>query len=148
MAVFKYKIKRTNHAPVPKGKKTEVSDAEILSGEINGQAASDIEERFYRALRKDPRIDATEFRVPVLHGKGRPGQLEVDFMVYSASEVYAFQVDGEYAHKTATQKQEDAIKDALIDEYLSKNGAKPIVRIDGSKLETQEETDKIVKDLI
>jgi len=145
---FKYKIPRANHGRLPYGQISNNVPRETLSGAINGKKASDIEERFFRALSNDPRIGGVEFRVPVISARNLPGQLEVDFMFTAGAQTLAIQVDGEYAHKTTTQKQQDAQKDVLANNYLRKFGVMPIQRIDGDYLATQEEANSIVRDLL
>lgn len=145
---FKYKISRGNNKPAAFGKiKRETADEE-LTGLIGRDAASDIEERFARALYKDARVSGFSFREPVITARNLPGQLEVDFVVQSGPEIYPIQVDGEYAHKGASKKADDARKDNMVNEYYKQYGARLVQRIDGEKLQNQEDADRLVRSLL
>lgn len=147
--MFKYKLNRPPHKPLPFGRPNGKQQAdEVLSGYIQGAKASDIEERFARALSKEKSVDGYSFRYPVISPRNMPGQLEIDFVVQCGGYVYPFQVDGEIAHKGYGKKQDDARKDILVNQYMKKYSAFPVKRIDGELLSTQERADKIVRELI
>lgn len=148
MKQFKYKTRKPAREPEPFGHAMRINDGEELSGFIGYDAASDIEERFYKALSKNEMIQGIEFRVPVISARNLPGQLEVDFVVQVGPQIYVFQVDGEYAHKGESKKADDARKDALVNEYYRQYGAQPVKRINGELLQSQEMANKIVKELI
>lgn len=145
---FKYKIPRDNFRPAPFGDIKHEKDDEQLTGAIGGNEASDIEERFARALYKDARVSGFSFREPVISARNLPGQLEVDFLVQSGPELYPIQVDGEYAHKGISKAQDDARKDALVNEYYKQYGAHLVKRIDGELLQNQEDADRLVRSLL
>lgn len=145
---FKYKIRRIPRKPLAFGKITRANDDEILSGFIYGAEASDIEERFARALNKDTRVAGYSFREPVITARNLPGQLEVDFVVQVGPEIQPYQIDGEYAHKGLSKKQDDARKDAMVNAYYEQYGAKLVRRIDGELLRNQDEADKLVRSLL
>jgi hypothetical protein len=146
--MFKYKTSRPPVKPVAFGKAMAIKEDESLSGYINGQKASDIEERFYRALSKDKRVDSAQFKYPVISPRNMPGMLEIDFVVTSAGLVYAFQVDGGIAHKGIGKKMDDSRKDVLVNSYMRKYNSFPVKRISGDLLSTQEQANQIVKELI
>jgi hypothetical protein len=145
---FKYKIRRIPRKPPAFGSITRANDDEVLSGYIYGADASDIEERFARALDKDSRVTGYSFREPVITARNLPGQLEVDFVVQVGPEIQPYQIDGEYAHKGASKKQDDARKDAMVNAYYEQYGARLIKRIDGELLRNQDEADKLVRSLL
>jgi hypothetical protein len=146
--VFKYKIPRKARLEEPAyNAQTEAHD-EGLTGQVQGIAASDIEERFARALSKDSRVTSYLFREPVISRRNLPGQLEVDFVVLAGPLVIPIQIDGEYAHKGAAKKQEDALKDAMVNDFYKQYGANLVVRINGDLLFDQSNTNKIVRDLL
>ena len=145
---FKYKVHHQVYKPAPFGTISRANYEEQLSGLIGGNKASDIEERFYRALAKNPHITGTEFRYPVIAGRNQPGQLEVDFVVSIGPLVYAYQVDGDYAHKGIGKKQDDARKDELVNQYMKRFGAQPVKRIPGDTLRDQDAADRVVKELL
>ena len=120
-------------------------EGEVFVGEIQGMPSSDIEERFARSL--DRRQMNYDFRTAYVAGRNLPSEIELDFMVYIGGISYPFQIDGAFAHKNASQKSEDAAKDAILDDRLRGTGAFPVRRISGEKLETQEMSDAVVKEL-
>lgn len=122
------------------------AEDEGLTGFIGDWEASDIEERFGRALSKNEiRFSFREhFFGPT---RTTPGAVEVDFLVWVGNMIYPLFIDGEYAHKTQEQKTEDRIKDARFDEYGRKYGLHPSQRIAGDLLQTQDDTDQIVKEM-
>ena len=148
MPVFKYKIPRKVHTPAPAFNVQLQADDEGLTGQIQGYPASDIEERFARALDRDERVSSYTFREAVIAGRNLPGQLEVDFMIQTGAIVKPVQVDGEFAHKGLSKKEEDAMKDELINKFLSKYGAARVQRIDGEKLSDQRKANDLVRDLL
>jgi len=119
---------------------------EGLTGYIGDWEASDIEERFGRALAKAGL--SFSFREHFF-GPSRttPGAVEVDFLVQIGGEVYPIFIDGEFAHKTQAQRDNDKIKDARFDDYARRFGAYPSQRIAGDVLETQEQADMLVKEM-
>lgn len=119
---------------------------ENLTGFVRGKKASDIEERFGRALDKNQRVSNYLFQVSYIAGMNLPGEIRLDFLVFSGGTEWPIQIDGEFAHKTAAQKAEDAIKDAILDDFL-KGKAQATQRIDGELLDTQDNADKLVRRL-
>jgi len=117
---------------------------ENLTGFVDGQKASDIEERFARSLAKNRRVDSFVFQPSYIAGRNMPGEIRLDFMVYSGMVMFPIQVDGAFAHKTIAQKSEDANKDAILNDHLRGSGAMPVERVDGTLLETQDDSDRWV----
>lgn len=146
--MFQYKITRPPSKDLPFGQIQKVKKAEYLSGYVFGMKASDIEERFAKALSKEKRVTEFQFRVPVINQRNLPGQLEVDFIATSGASVYVFQVDGEMAHKGYGKKQDDMRKDVLVNQHMKRYNAFPVKRIDGNSLSTQEQADQTVRELI
>ena len=127
---------------------------EGLTGFVQEQEASDIEERYARSLTKNDNVDRFSFKEHYFGpARNTPGAREVDFMVLSGGSWWPDQIDGEIGHKTAAQKARDRISDAVLNQYLSQYGVNPVRRIpDGvnylmDALDTQESSDQIVKDL-
>ena len=145
--MFKYKIPRQRIEPERLGKPNKQGDGEYLSGYVNGLKASDIEERFAIALRKKGKDFA--FRVPVISPRHMLGQLELDFLIMDVPFYYPVQIDGSYAHKNESKQQEDMKKDILVEAYLKKQfNVMPIKRIKGIELETQEQANLKVEDML
>jgi len=129
------------------------AEQEQLSGMVQGKKASDIEERFARALEGNKRIEGYSF-LQHYFGPTRttPGAVEVDFMVQAGGEWYPVQIDGEYAHKTQQQRDKDAQKDQILNKYFGKFGnIKNVMRIPDATtmhagiLDAQESADQLVK---
>jgi hypothetical protein len=76
-----------------------------------------------------------------------PGEIRVDFMVQVGGIWYPIQIDGDFAHKTSGQKNDDRAKDAILNNRLQGTGAMPVQRIPGHLLETYEMATQIGKEL-
>jgi hypothetical protein len=148
MAVFKYKIPRKARSDAPAFNAQLQKADEGLTGMVQGSPASDLEERFARALAKDNRVMGYTFREPVISARNLPGQLEVDFVIQSGPLIIPVQIDGEFAHKGQSKKQEDALKDAMVNDYYRQYGASLVKRIDGDLLSDQNAANKLVRELL
>ena len=140
-----YKWKKPPRSPgLGKLNRPQVTNVgEELTGIVQGMGASDIEERFAKALDRakgEARIDGYGFREARVAGRNLPGEVELDFAVY-AGELYPFQIDGGIAHKSAAQKEEDSVKDALLNESIR---GFPVERVPGYLLETQDMANEFV----
>lgn len=142
---FPYKAAKAEVQSAKAGKIQQPAINEELTGFVHGKEASDIEERFAKEL--DRRGASYYFREPLVAGKNLPGWVELDFMVYSGGLTYPVQLDGEYAHKTAMQRQEDAIKDAIINDFLQ-GQSMPVKRISGDELQNEDDVKQAVKEVI
>jgi len=73
---------------------------------VQGQAASDLEDRTYRALRRlkwdDSEID---FQFPIFGGR-QPGGQVLDFVLTAFGRLTVVAVDGDYWHNRTLQQQE------------------------------------------
>ena len=142
---YKYKLPPKLKADRRVRRVVSVSDEENLTGYVQNQEASDIEERFARALRKKE-IRFT-FQPSYFQNRNVPGEIRLDYMV-DAGYLQPCQIDGSYAHKSAEARAEDQIKDALLDEFLQGTGALPVIRIDGDMLQDQPSADRVVDERI
>lgn len=134
---------RVNRLPRPSSK----PDEEPLTGIVQGQKASDIEERWARAhyqLKVDFR-----FQYYLQTAVGIPGEdKQIDFLTDLNGTQTAFEIDGEIGHKTIAQKEYDDFRDALVNEQLERMGIQPIVRVPWYELETQDMTDRTFKEAL
>lgn len=119
-------------------------DTEILVGSVQGITASDIEERFAKSLYK--KQISFRFQESFFAGRNMPGEVRLDFLITDLF-IQPVQVDGEFAHKTAAQKERDRLNDARLDNHLSGTGALPTIRIPGEFLQTQEDSDRQLSEL-
>jgi hypothetical protein len=121
-------------------------EGEVLSGFVHGKEASDLEERFARAL--DKLHYSYSFEYEVLSNTGVPGEEnQIDFVVEHEG-THPIEVDGAFVHKGAAQKAKDKLRDALLDDKLSEDGWERIVRVPGSDLESQNDADTVVRELL
>jgi very-short-patch-repair endonuclease len=131
---------------MPLNRMAGVSNDERLTGYVKGKEASDLEERFARALhnkRKD-----FDFQQEFLTAHSIPGQeKEVDFVVHNG-QPQPIEIDGTYAHKSGEQRANDQVRDAILNEHLGQRGYLPIIRIPGTELETQADTLAIVEKIL
>ena len=136
---FKYKL-RPRPPEMPLNRLAGARETERLTGFVHGKEASDLEERFARAL--DRAGKDYRFEYLVLSNIGLPGEEnQIDFVV---DDIYPVEVDGNFTHKSAEQKAHDQQRDAILNEQLSDWGWYPIDRIPGDFLETQEAANQIV----
>ena len=119
---------------------------EALTGYVQGQNASALEERFARSLDKHPRVQWYDFIKTYVAPPGVAGSKELDFLV-GAGLLYPFQIDGDWIHKGAAARAQDQQSDAEIDVILQ-GSAQPVRRIKGHELETQEMSDRLVEELV
>jgi hypothetical protein len=123
-----------------------MEDGEVLDKIVQGKRASDLEERFAKALDKNANVSSYEFIVHNVVGRNLPGEVQLDFAVY-APLLYPIQIDGPFAHKNAAQRENDRMKDAILDEFLKGYAAAPVKRITDERLHTQAQADELVKEL-
>ena len=141
---FQYKVPKYDRPGRARRFEREKED-EGLTGFVNAEPASEIEERFTRALRKTNY--SFDFQYEVNTSFSLPHQQRfIDFVVYLPPPM-PIEIDGGIAHKTIEDKEADRIRDATIDDALRNFGFVPIERIDGDKLLTQEDADAVVSDL-
>lgn len=127
------KLMRVNRLVNPK-------EDEGLTRIVHAQEASDIEERFARALYKK-KIDF-HFQVRV----NTTTQFEdktVDFLVLVGAG-FPVEIDGAIGHKTGKQKADDSVKEALVNEWAMKSGLNPLIRVPWTELVDQEAADLTV----
>jgi hypothetical protein len=154
-----FHFKQQPRPPVQPANRVEgAKDEEHLDKVVQGKAASDIEERWARALDKRASVSDYEFIVHAITGANLPGEAQLDFLVYSGGQAFAVQIDGGYAHRSAEQKANDAIQDARLSEALKGTISAPmplpdieanglIARIPGYLLETQAAADALVQEM-
>ena len=150
-APYRYRKVRKPSTPRVTNRVSTQKEEEELTGFVQDWEASDIEERFAKALNKIDKVFS--FREHYFGpARNTPGAVEVDFMVEDGS-WFPIQIDGEYAHRTAAQREKDRLNDARLNQYFQKYGINPIQRIPDGKqyvvgdLDEQESVDQIVKEL-
>lgn len=147
-----YKIKPNKQVPMPRPPSLRPPGKadEGLTGFIGTMEASDIEERSDRAQKKLKvnfgfRVQFAPGDPPqVIYGRGgrdQLGNVEADFFGAWSGSLLAVQNDGEFAHKTAAQREKDRRKDAVLRNILYQLGGGTLVRIPHYYLETQEQAD-------
>lgn len=119
------------------------SEGEYLTGIVQGQEASDLEERFARAL--DSVGKDYQFQVEVTGPATIPGQEnKIDFVVDNE---WPVEVDGGFVHKSAEAKGRDQMRDAILNDFIKKFGWKPIQRITETDLDGQETADRTAREM-
>ena len=123
----------------------EAADPTPLTGFVNGVRATNIEERFARALKKHGL--RYRFQVEFRTAASLPGRERVvDFVVYHGLK-YPVEVDGEFAHSTAAQETADRIREELLNEVFRWKCMPPLQRVKWWQLETQVQADAVVGEL-
>jgi len=136
---YMYK-KRKTKLPETVNRLQATKDGEVLTGYVQGQKASDIEERFAKALGKaikNGSIMSYEFQPSYIANRNVQGEIRLDFLVH-VPPAQPIQIDGTFAHKAAEQKSKDKVKDAILNKHLEGTGTLPVIRIPGNELDTDE----------
>ena len=121
-------------------------DEAPFTGWVRGREASTYEERFYRELIKEPRIDTIHFER--IFGIV-PYHINLDFLFWSGRIGYAVQLDGLFVHKTAQARAHDRRQDVrLIDEHLKYENIMDVSRISSSHIEKPQTTANTLKHLL
>lgn len=141
MNVFQWH-KRGTKRPEPQGLRIKLED-EGLTGFIQGESASDIEERMYRAFLYN-KIDYgdIEYQPSYIAGKNLPGEIRPDFAIHIGL-IQLWFADGDYWHKSAEDKKKDEWNDSILFQRLEGRVEYPI-RIPGSELQTQEDANRAI----
>jgi uncharacterized ParB-like nuclease family protein len=100
---------------------------------IQGKKASEPEARLAKVL---DRLGITyyfiyEIQTPYT-ALGQKNQ--IDFVCQLPLKIVTLEVDGEFAHKTVSQKESDRQRDALLNDIIRKDGWDEIIRIDARTL--------------
>jgi hypothetical protein len=134
--------KRGRRRPVASGLRIP-KEKEELSGFVHGETASDIEERMYKAFLHNGVVDEDiDYQPSYVMGKNLPGEIRPDFALYRGL-VQLWFADGEYWHKTQTEKDKDEWNDAILFRKLEGRAEYPI-RIPGEDLSNQDDADRVV----
>ena len=124
---------------------------ESLTGKVNGEDASDIEERAARALSKlqipfsfrariNPLAGVTQERQNII------GEVEIDFLADYYSKLYPINIAGEISHFfTKAQAVKDERKEIKINTALAPLNAHPLIVIPFVHLTDQESADRLIR---
>lgn len=147
MKVYRWRKRGIRRPEIPRVVKGR-SEPENLVGIVQGERASDIEERLYRAfLANGVNERDIEFQPSYIAFRNLPGEIRPDFAIFGLGLIKLFFADGEYWHKTGEQKAKDKINDAILFERLEGNADYPI-RIPGDKLADQDTANATVSEYI
>lgn len=158
MKPFKYRTRRVARPEFRQDGISRTGSGENLIGTVQGQKASDLEERMARAL--DKLQVAYEFRARISSsaaGEQRltsvkaniAGELEIDHLIENGGQVIPVLVDGEISHfMTQHQKVQDDLNTDLINEYGTANGWNPAVHVPYTELQSQEEADRVARRIV
>lgn len=142
---YRYRKPRQIPADAPTRLRPTAGD-EGLTGFVQGKEASDLEERFARAL-STYGLDYT-FKFYVETSYTLPYQeKQVDFVV-QRGQPEPWEVDGEFTHKSAEQQEYDQARDAQVNEALMPYGYRPVQRVTEEYLGTQDGADLFVGEFI
>lgn len=134
-----------------------VGDQEVLSGQVGGMKASDLEERFARSMgrlevgfefRVRLTTDALGDRELTRQFANLRGEVEMDFLPNDEPFPPIF-IDGQISHYlTAWQAEQDKLKTDVVDEFFRRvGGRKPAVRIPFWKLLDQDMSDRTAREI-
>lgn len=140
---FQYRVRKKKQPVNVRKTPTTATEPEQLVGSVHGYNASEIEERFAKAL--DKREITYWFRVAINAERGMPGWKELDFLVEHFG-IWPVEVeDVTYVHRGTSA--EDALKDAITMESLKDYNPHPVIHVTNFELETQELADATVRRL-
>lgn len=133
------------------------SPKEQFVGQIQGNKASDLEERWQRGLDK---LEAGyQFRVRITSqalGNQKltrtfanvSGEVEIDFLVEIRGQTTPIFIDGQIGHYfTPYQAEEDRLKTEITDEFGRQMGWRPSVRIPFWEIKNQDDADRRTREL-
>ena len=115
------------------------ADEEVLFGFLHGKEATDIEERFGRALQVNKRNFSFQIKMPV---EGSPDQKQVDFIV---DQTWPIEVYGEIGHDSSAEQGADQIREALLNETFKEQGLLPMQVVWWYDLESQDQANELVR---
>jgi len=145
---YQYKIDRRRKPKPPEAnplpRVADTKEDEGLTGFVQGKAVgSDGEERLARAW--DRLNERYLYQYEVQTPYSLPGQgKQIDFIKLSARQ--PVEVDGIW-HRTESSQQADAIRDAVLNDILQRQGFRPIVRIPYERLANQREADRTATEI-
>jgi hypothetical protein len=145
---YRYPISENSSLPLLLSRVEKLStskDPIPLTGWVQGRRASDLEERFARAL-----IQAGlsfTFQEQVTLAGMIPGQEKrVDFMVLCGMPC-PVEIDGPIAHQTAGQKGADLVREILLNHAFLRRGIQQIRRVKWWRLESQQMANRQVREM-
>lgn len=152
MKPFQYSRRHIGKPEFPLGSSIQRSGSqEKLIGYVQGQKASDLEERVGNSLSKSKIPFEFRVRVSALLGgittahANLPGETEIDFLIDNG-QITPILVDGEIAHfMTPYQKIRDDEKIAAIDKFGEQMGWARSVRIPFTELRDQAAADNVIR---
>jgi len=159
MKPYKYRIRPVAPPETEYGQTViRTGNQEVLSGQVQGMHASDLEERVAKAL--DKMEISFEFRVRITSqalGNQRlthqfanvRGEAEIDMLCDVGGQSVPIFVDGQISHHYAPwQADQDKLKTEMTDEFGKQFGWRESIRIPFWQLIDQEMTDRTVRDAL
>lgn len=154
---YRYRVQRVAAPDYTTENVLRVGNQEQLTGQINGQKASDLEERVAKALSK---VEAGfEFRARITSdalGQRRltsefaniRGEIEIDMLAERSGETIPIFVDGQISHHVAPwQAEQDKIKTDATNEFGKQFGWREAVRIPFWEILDQDAADRRIRNL-
>ena len=121
-------------------------EEEGLTGFVQGEDATDLEERVARALKRNG--NRFEFKVFVPTIFSFPGQSkELDYLVWDGALRQPLGVKGFIGHNTQAQLSEDAEREKLLNITFAIQGWLPFKDVKWPDLLTQESADRKIRDI-
>ena len=143
---FKYKLSRTPAQITPVPSLPEVHAEELLIGFVHGKRASDLEERFARAL-DEARLQFI-FQYPLYGAYQIPGEEnKIDFMVFDGPVLIPVEPRGGFVHESPSKKALDGRRTQILNEALARQGIRKITQLDFDEPRDMDEARQLVRDL-
>lgn len=154
---YKYRIRPVAPPEMTYGETmTRTGVMEALTGIVQGMKASDLEERFARAM--DKLEIPYQFRVRLTSEalgmrqltrafQNIRGEIEMDFFV-NHGQTWPIFIDGQIAHfYTPAQAEEDRLKTNAVNEFGQTFGWREAVRVPFWKLQDQDSADRVAREI-
>ena len=143
---FKYKLSRTPAQITPAPSLPKVNAEELLIGFVHGKRASDLEERFARAL-DESRLQFI-FQYPVYGAYQIPGEEnKIDFMVFDGPVLIPVEPRGGFIHESPSKKALDGRRTQILNEALARQGIREIIQLDFDEPRDLDSARQLVREL-
>src|SRR3990172_1638061 len=143
---FKYKLSRTPAQITPAPSLPEVNAEELLIGFVHGKRASDLEERFARAL-DEARLQFI-FQYPLYGAYQIPGEEnKIDFMVFDGPVLIPVEPRGGFVHESPSKTALDGRRTQILNEALARQGIREIIQLDFDEPRDMDEGPPLVREL-
>ncbi len=143
---YKYRVPPVKPLKADPDRNVGATDEESLTGYVLGEPANQPEERFARALRKNPRVKNFQFQVSFPVSGSLPGDRRIDFLMDTGM-LYPVDIEATAAHQPPSKVAEDQLRETLLNQFFQLTGIQPLQRLPGFVLETQTDANLLANEM-